>query len=95
MAMKVIKCPDCGHELARVILGGGTNQTKSCAGCGSRFRIIKDSISPPTNFCMASRVLSSSISFGSSIGRSARTLIFSSFIVCLQIKTGQSKWIVL
>ena len=39
------------------------------------------SISPPTNFCMASRVLSSSISFGSSIGRSARTLIFSSFIV--------------
>ena len=44
MAMKVIKCPDCGHELARVILGGGTNQTKSCAGCGSRFRIIKDSI---------------------------------------------------
>ena len=29
MAMKVIKCPDCGHELARVILGGGTNQTKS------------------------------------------------------------------
>ena len=39
---------------------------------------------------MASRVLSSSISFGSSIGRSARTLIFSSFIVCLQIKTGQS-----
>ena len=49
-----------------------------------------DSISPPTNFCIASRVLSSSISFGSSIGRSARTLIFSSFIVCLQIKTGQS-----
>lgn len=48
------------------------------------------SISPPTNFCMASSVLSSSISFGSSIGRSARTLIFSSFIVCLQIKTGQS-----
>jgi uncharacterized Zn finger protein len=37
-----MKCPDCGHELARVILGGGTNQTKSCAGCGSRFRIIKD-----------------------------------------------------
>lgn len=36
------RCPDCGHELARVILGGGTNQTKSCAGCGSRFRIIKD-----------------------------------------------------
>ncbi len=27
--MKVIKCPDCGHELARVILGGGTNQTKA------------------------------------------------------------------
>ena len=40
--MSYIKCPDCGHELARVILGGGTNQTKSCAGCGSRFRIIKD-----------------------------------------------------
>lgn len=57
--------------------------------------LAEDSISPPTNFCMASRVLSSSISFGSSIGRSARTLIFSSFIVCLQIKTGQSKWIVL
>lgn len=51
---------------------------------------VMHSISPPTNFCMASRVLSSSISFGSSIGRSARTLIFSSFIVCLQIKTGQS-----
>ena len=42
MAMKVIKCPDCGHELARLILGGGTNQTKTCSGCGSRFRIIKD-----------------------------------------------------
>ena len=42
---------------------------------------VMHSISPPTNFCMASRVLSSSISFGSSIGRSARTLIFSSFIV--------------
>ena len=52
--------------------------------------LVEDSISPPTNFCIASRVLSSSISFGSSIGRSARTLIFSSFIVCLQIKTGQS-----
>ena len=51
---------------------------------------VMHSISPPTNFCIASRVLSSSISFGSSIGRSARTLIFSSFIVCLQIKTGQS-----
>ena len=51
---------------------------------------VMHSISPPTNFCMASRVLSSSSSFGSSIGRSARTLIFSSFIVCLQIKTGQS-----
>ena len=45
------------------------------------YGIHADSISPPTNFCMASRVLSSSISFGSSIGRSARTLIFSSFIV--------------
>ena len=56
---------------------------------------VMHSISPPTKFCKASRVLSSSISFGSSIGRSARTLIFSSFIVCLQIKTGQSKWIVL
>lgn len=56
---------------------------------------VMHSISPLTNFCMASRVLSRSISFGSSIGRSARTLIFSSFIVCLQIKTGQSKWIVL
>ena len=42
MARKVIKCPDCGHELARLILGGGTNQTKTCSGCGSRFRIIKD-----------------------------------------------------
>lgn len=51
---------------------------------------VMHSISPPTNFCMASSVLSRSISFGSSIGRSARTLIFSSFIVCLQIKTGQS-----
>ena len=51
---------------------------------------VMHSISPPTNFCMASRVLSSSISFGSSIGRSARTLIFSSFTVCLQIKIGQS-----
>ena len=50
------------------------------------------SISPPTNFCMASRVLSSSSSFGSSIGRSARTLIRSSFIVRLQIKTGQPTW---
>ena len=51
---------------------------------------VMHSISPPTNFCIASRVLSSSSSFVSSIGRSARTLIFSSFIVCLQIKTGQS-----
>ena len=51
---------------------------------------VMHSISPPTNFCMASMVLSSSISFGSSIGRSARTLILCSFIVCLQIKTGQS-----
>ena len=51
---------------------------------------VMHSISPPTNFCMASRVLSSSISFGSSIGRSARTLIFCSFTVCLQIKIGQS-----
>ena len=42
---------------------------------------VMHSISPPTKFCIASRVLSSSISFGSSIGRSARTLIFSSFIV--------------
>lgn len=57
--------------------------------------LAEDSISPPTKFCMASRVLSSSISFGSSIGRSARTLIFCSSIVYLQIKTGQSKWIVL
>lgn len=59
------------------------------------YGIHADSISPSTNFCMASRVLSSSISFGNSIGRSARTLIFCSSIVCLQIKTGQSKWIVL
>lgn len=29
MAMKVIKCPDCGHELARVILGGGTIRQKA------------------------------------------------------------------
>lgn len=50
------------------------------------------SINPPTNFCMASSVLSRSISFGSSIGRSARTLIRSSFIVRLQIKTGQPTW---
>lgn len=51
---------------------------------------VMHSISPPTKFCMASSVLSSSISFGSSIGRSARILIRSSFIVRLQIKTGQS-----
>ena len=40
---------------------------------------VMHSISPPTNFCMVSRVLFSSISFGSSIGRRARTLIFASF----------------